>query len=329
VSEFRAREWLAGHVNMEAGIGSPPSARTRGAPTLERIGALLKWFGSPETEYPAIQITGTNGKTTTAHMVSALLTRAGLKVGTITSPHLERVNERMEVDGVAVDDPTLDELLYAAALVERELGVEASYFEILIACSLRWFADEAVDVAVAEVGLGGTWDATNVVDGHVAVITNVALDHVEYLGPTRASIAAEKAGIVKPGSTLVLGETDESLQKIFAARDASAILRRDRDFGVRRNVLAVGGRHLDLFTPSREYRDVFVPLRQRDGRARGSRGIRARAAARRGRRGRVRDGDVAGPARGGRPAAVDLARRRAQCRGRSGAPGCARGRIRR
>ena len=245
---------------MEAGLNTPANVRERGAPTLERIGALLRYFGSPELEYPAVQITGTNGKTTTAQMCSALLHEHGLRVGTITSPDLERVNERMQVDGVPVDDATLDDLLYSAYLVEREVGVVASYFEILIAVSLRWFADVAVDVAVAEVGMGGTWDATNLVDGRVAVVTNVALDHVDYLGSTREQIASEKAGIVKPGSTLVLGETDPKLQQIFEARDAAQVLRRNVDFGVRRNVLAIGGRAVDLYTSRAEYPDVFVPL---------------------------------------------------------------------
>ncbi len=170
-----------------------------------------------------MQITGTNGKTTTAHMTSALLTAVGLRVGTITSPNLQRVNERMTIDGAPIDDATLDDQLYAAMLVEREVGVEASYFEILVAVALRWFADEAVDVAVVEVGMGGTWDATNLVEGHVAAVTNVEVDHVEYLGPTREQIAAEKAGIVKPGATLVLGEIDELLQSIFTARDAARV----------------------------------------------------------------------------------------------------------
>ena len=254
------RDWLTGHVNLEAGLNTPVTTRERGAPTLERIGGLLRYFGSPELEYPAVQITGTNGKTTTAHACSTLLLTAGLRVGTITSPDLQRVNERMEVDGTPVDDDTLDDLLRAAELVEREVGIVASYFEILIACSLRWFADEAVDVAVVEVGMGGTWDATNLVDGEVAVVTNVSLDHVDYLGPTRADIAQEKAGIIKPGATLVLGETDAQLVPIFTARDAATVLQRDADFGVRRNVLAVGGRLVDVYTSNAEYPDVLLPL---------------------------------------------------------------------
>ena len=254
------REWLRAHVNREAGLNTPASQRERGAPTLERISGLLRYFGSPELEYPAIQVTGTNGKTTTTHMCAALLGAFGLRVGSTTSPDLQRVNERMAVDGEPVDDITLDDLLRSAELVEREVGIEASYFEILVAVALRWFADEAVDVCVAEVGMGGTWDATNVVDGVVAVVTNVSLDHVEYLGPTREEIAAEKAGIIKPGATLVLGETDPALQAIFTARGAAEVIRRDHEFGVRANALAIGGRVAHLFTPEAEYPDVFLPL---------------------------------------------------------------------
>jgi dihydrofolate synthase/folylpolyglutamate synthase len=260
MNDFDARAWLGGHVNLEAGLNTPVSARERGAPTLERIGTLLRYFGSPEVEYPAVQVTGTNGKTTTARMCSELLRAEGFRVGMITSPHLQAVNERMAIDGEPVDDATLDDLLYSAMLVEREVGVEASYFELLVGCALRWFADEAVDVAVVEVGLGGTWDATNLVHGQVAVVTNVAIDHVEYLGPTREEIATEKAGIIKPGATLVLGETDEHLQEIFTARDAARVVRRNADFGVRRNVLAIGGRMVDLFATRAEYPDLFLPL---------------------------------------------------------------------
>ncbi|HVJ95404.1 MAG TPA: Mur ligase family protein [Acidimicrobiia bacterium] len=260
MTEQTPQQWLLGHVNLEAGLNTPRSARERGAPTLDRIGGLLAYFGSPELEYPAVQITGTNGKTTTAHALSTLLTYSGLRVGTITSPHLERVNERMEVDGEPVDDATLDDLLRSAELVERAVGIEASYFEILVAIALRWFADEAVDVAVVEVGMGGTWDATNLVDGQVGVVTNVAVDHVEYLGTTREQIATEKAGIVKPGSTLVLGETDPALRPIFAAREAEQVLVRDAQFGVKRNVLAIGGRLVDFYTAQAEYPDVFLPL---------------------------------------------------------------------
>jgi dihydrofolate synthase / folylpolyglutamate synthase len=257
---FEPRAWLDAHVNMETGVGVPAPTRERGAPSLERIGALLQYLGSPQLEYPAVHLTGTNGKTSATRMVTELLSTAGLVVGTTTSPHLERVNERMMINGEPIDDAELDEQLRVVALVEREIGLDASYFEVVIAAALRWFADVAIDVAAIEVGLGGTWDATNVVDGRVAVVTNVSVDHVAYLGSTHAEIAREKAGIIKEGATLVLGETDPDLVPIFTDRGAALVLRRDIDFGVRSNVPAFGGRMLELFTPDARYSDVFVPL---------------------------------------------------------------------
>ena len=259
MTDFDGRTWLDAHVNLESGIGAP-AGRERGAPTLERISVLMRYLGSPEHEFPVIHLTGTNGKTSTARIITRLLVALGLKVGSYTSPHLEDVNERLSIDSEPVSDADLDELLYAVSLVESSVDVHPSFFEVLTAAAYRWFADEAVDVAVVEVGLGGTWDATNVVDADVAVVTNVSIDHVEYLGPTREDIAAEKAGIVKPGSTLVFGESDRDLMAPFVARGPVEVLERGRAFGVRGNELAVGGRVVDLFTPAGAYDDIFLPL---------------------------------------------------------------------
>jgi len=256
---FDARAWLDGHVNLELGVGAP-RARPRGAPTLERISTLLTYLGTPEEEWPMVHVTGTNGKTSAARMTASVLTASGLRVGTFTSPHLERLEERIAIDGEPIAAADLDEMLYAVSLVEQATGVDPSHFEIMVAAAYRWFADAAVDVAVVEVGLGGRWDATNAVAGEVAVVTNVGLDHTEWLGPTRADIAAEKAGIVVPGAPLVLGETDPALVPIFAARTPEPLRLRDRDFGVRANRPAVGGRLVDLFTPEAAYPDVFVAL---------------------------------------------------------------------
>jgi dihydrofolate synthase/folylpolyglutamate synthase len=220
----------------------------------------MELLGSPEGEYPVVHLTGTNGKTSVARMAAGLLEAAGLSVGAYTSPHLSRVNERMVWNGEPVADEILDELLVAVAQVEDLLPDAPSYFEILTAAALRWFGDIAVDVAVIEVGLGGTGDATNVVDADVAVVTNVSVDHVEYIGPTLADIAAEKAGIVESSSALVLGETDPELVPYFLERDPASVTRRDLDFGVRSNELAIGGRLLDLYTPLASYDDVFLAL---------------------------------------------------------------------
>lgn len=253
-----ALAWLDGHVNLET-HGAPPGRRST-APSLDRITALTDLLGSPQLEYPAIHITGTNGKTSVARITSDLLVASGLSVGTYTSPHLERVNERLAWNGEPISDASLAALLDLLAEIEPHTGERASYFELLTAAALRWYADEAVDVAVVEVGMAGTWDATNLVRGDVAVITNVSLDHVEFLGPDRRGIAQEKAGIVKEGSTLVLGETDPELADVFEATPRVRTVRRDVDFGVTENALAHGGRLVSLFTPGATYDDVFLSL---------------------------------------------------------------------
>ena len=256
-----ARAWLDNHVNLERKVGVPAGSPRRLAPEpLGRMETLVELLGSPQLQYPAVHITGTNGKTSTARMATALLGAVGLSVGTDTSPYLERFNERIAWNGEPIGDDDLDRILARIAEVEPLLGDRPTYFEIVNAAALEWFADIAVDVAVIEVGLGGTWDSTNVVDGQVAVVTNVEIDHVEYLGPTREGIAAEKAGIVKPGATLVLGETDPSLVPIFTERGAARVVLRDVDFGLRANALAHGGRVVDLYTPYGAYSDVFLPL---------------------------------------------------------------------
>ncbi|MEX2100420.1 MAG: folylpolyglutamate synthase/dihydrofolate synthase family protein [Acidimicrobiia bacterium] len=255
------RAWLDSHVNLERMVGVPSGSTRRMAPEpLSRMEKLVELLGSPQLQYPAIHITGTNGKTSAARITTSLLVAAGLSVGTDTSPYLERFNERIAWNGGPIPDDELDRILASIADVELLLDDRPSYFEIINAAALEWFADIAVDVAVIEVGLGGAWDSTNVVDGRIAVVTNVELDHVEYLGPTKAGIAEEKAGIVKPGATLVLGETDPELVAIFVARDAARVLIRDHDFGVRTNDVAVGGRLVEIFTPYATYSDVFLPL---------------------------------------------------------------------
>jgi dihydrofolate synthase / folylpolyglutamate synthase len=254
------RGWLDAHVNLERGIGRPANVQRAVAPTLSRMEAMLELLGSPHLEYPILHITGTNGKTTTVRVATALLATLGLSVGSYSSPHLESVNERIAYNGEPISDDDLDELLRIVALVEPEMPEPPSYFEILTGAAYRWFADLAVHGAVVEVGVGGTWDATNVADAAVAVVTNVSIDHVDYLGPTRESIASEKAGIVKEGCTLVLGETDPDLTGYFVERGPDVVIRRDRDFGVRGNLPAIGGRVLELYTPGGVYEDVFLPL---------------------------------------------------------------------
>jgi dihydrofolate synthase/folylpolyglutamate synthase len=210
-------------------------------------------------------VTGTNGKTSTVRCLAAILGAKGLRVGTFTSPHLEAINERIAVDGQPISDEDFASLLGEIAGVEPLLGedVHLTWFEILAGAAMRWFADSPVDVAVLEVGMGGRWDATNVADGVVSVVTNVGLDHVEFLGPTRADIAGEKAGVVKPGSTLILGERDPELRPIFEAQDPAETWLDGVEYACIRNELAVGGRVLDLRTPSAAYDGVWLDLHGR------------------------------------------------------------------
>jgi dihydrofolate synthase/folylpolyglutamate synthase len=240
----------------------------RPPPDLDRMRRLVDVLGHPEQAAPVVHVTGTNGKTSTARALTSLLTAKGLRVGTFTSPHLERINERLAGDGEPISDADLAEVLTDLAGLEPLLGasdepsgsVRLTWFEILTGAALRWFADRPVDVAVYEVGLGGRWDATNVVDANVAVVTNIGLDHVEFLGPTRADVAGEKAGIVKPDSTLVLGERDPELRPIFERERPAELWLAGRDYECTRNDLAVGGRILDLRTPGALYEDVFLDL---------------------------------------------------------------------
>ena len=250
-----ALAYLDEHLNLETATEAPAAARR-----LESVRRLVELMGDPQRAYPVLHLTGTNGKGSTAAMLTSLLVARGLSVGTYTSPHLERLNERMAWNGDAISNDALVEVIEAVALTEVLLDERPTVFDILTAGAFRWFADIAVDAAVVEVGLGGRWDATNVADGEVALVTNVSLDHAEVIGPTLADIASEKAGIVKPGSTLVLGETGDALAPIFRDAGAAAVWERGRDFDCDANVMAVGGRVLELRTPGAHYDDVFVPL---------------------------------------------------------------------
>jgi dihydrofolate synthase/folylpolyglutamate synthase len=233
------------------------------SPTIDRIARMMEVMGDPQLAHPVIHITGTNGKGSTTQMITRLLMAHGLSVGTYTSPHLERLNERISRNAEPISDDEFAEQITALSELELVAGVRPTYFELVTAAAFRWFADVAVDVAVIEVGMLGRWDATNVVDAQVAVLTNVSMDHNEYAGPTRADIAREKSGIVKPASAVVIGETDPDLVEIFRAAGGASTLCRGDDFGVLENQLALGGRLVDLRTPTTIYPEVFVPLHGR------------------------------------------------------------------
>jgi dihydrofolate synthase/folylpolyglutamate synthase len=251
-----ALAFLDDHVNLEADP-APRAAAMR----LDRIRRVCELMGDPQHACPVVHLTGTNGKGSTARMASALLQAQGLSVGTYTSPHLQRINERMSWNGATISDDDFADVVGAVAELEPLLGGERlSHFEILTAAALRWFADNAVDVAVLEVGLGGRYDATNIADAAVAVVTNVDLDHTDVIGTTREEIASEKVGIVKADTMLVLGEVDPALYDIFERAAGERVWRRYDDFECVDNRIAHGGRMLHLRTPGGEYPDVYLPL---------------------------------------------------------------------
>ncbi len=238
--------------------------RRRALPTLDQMRALTALLGEPQDTIPSIHITGTNGKGSTSAMTTALLMAKGLSVGTYTSPNLHVVAERLARNGVPIDDQSLTAVLTELAMLRSLLPERPTRFELLTAAALSWFATEAVDAMVVEVGLGGTWDCTNVVHGDVAVVTNVSFDHTDVLGPTLEGIAADKAGIIEPGSRVVVGEMAPELVDIVADHAASvgaaSVWVAGRDFGCASNQVAVGGRLVTLWTPGGRYEEVLVPL---------------------------------------------------------------------
>ena len=231
--------------------GGRPAPRARPRCGSTACGELVELHGRPAARATRSSTSpGTNGKGSTARMITALLVAQGLSVGTYTSPDLERVNERLAWNGEPIADGAFVEVHGRGGRARAVPREPPHAFEILTAAAFRWFADIAVDAAVVEVGLGGRWDATNVADGQVAVVTNVSLDHA---GGHRARPAPtsprEKAGIVKPGSVLVLGETDPDLAEIFAATDAAEVWQRDATSTARRTGWPTVAGSLELRTP--------------------------------------------------------------------------------
>lgn len=254
-----ALAWLDSHVNFERDT-SAGAASMR----LERIRQIVRLMGDPHAAAPVIHITGTNGKGSTARMVTRLLAEKGLSVGTFLSPHLEQIHERILWDGEPIDDEHLGAAIGAVAALEPMFSGTPTWFEALTAAAFGFFSSVAVDAMVLEVGMGGRYDATNVADAAVAVITNISLDHQAFLGSTREAIATEKSGIIKSDSVAVIGEEDEDLWPIFdraaGAAGAAALWRRGDDFACVENQVAVGGRLLSIRTAGALYEDVFLPV---------------------------------------------------------------------
>jgi len=235
-------------------------------PSLTRINALVDLLGSPHRAMPVIQVAGTNGKTTTARMIDELLRGFGLRVGRFTSPHLESIRERIVLDGEPVSAErfveTYDDIAPYVQMVDAG-EVPMSFFEVTVGMAYALFADAPVDVAVIEVGMGGTWDATNVADARVAVVTPVSLDHAEYLGPDVTTIAGEKAGIIKPDSIAVLAHQEPGALDSLVRRavEVEAVVAREgTEFGVLERRVAVGGQQVRLQGLGGEYEEIFLPL---------------------------------------------------------------------
>lgn len=247
-------------------------------PSLERIEMLMDLLGSPQNSFPAIHVSGTNGKTSTVRMIESLLRAFHRRTGRTTSPHLQLVTERIGIDGLPIHPRDYvrlwREIQPYVELVDEKTGIRMSKFEVLTALAYAAFADAPVEVAVVEVGMGGTWDATNVIQSDVAVIMPVGMDHTDYLGDTIEEIAAEKAGIIKsrwdtddllspPDNVAIVAEQDPAAMQVILQRAVevdAAVARAGAEFGVVSAAVAVGGQQLTLRGLGGEYEDIFLPL---------------------------------------------------------------------
>ncbi|WP_229076475.1 folylpolyglutamate synthase/dihydrofolate synthase family protein [Actinoplanes sp. DH11] len=234
---------------------------------MQKIRDLMDVLGSPQRAYPAIHLTGTNGKTSTARMIDALLRAHGLHTGRYTSPHLETVRERISLDGESISEErlvtTYNEVAPLADLLDARNAEPLTYFDMTTAMAYATFADAPVDIAVVEVGLGGEEDATNVIEAGVCVLTPIGLDHTEWLGDTIEDIAWHKVGIIHRGATVITALQDEDAMRPILERcaDMDATLAREgSEFGVIERAQAVGGQVLTLQGLGGVYDEIFLPL---------------------------------------------------------------------
>jgi dihydrofolate synthase/folylpolyglutamate synthase len=239
-------------------------------PTLDRIADVCSLLGDPQKAFRAVHVTGTNGKTSTTRIVERLLREHGLRTGRFTSPHLVDVRERIAVDGTALTPERFvagyeDVVPYVDLVDQRRVPTgepRMTFFEVLVAMAYAAFADAPVEVAAVEVGMGGSWDATNVLDAQVAAVMPIALDHQRFLGYDVAAIAAEKAGIIKPGAVAVLADQPPDAAGVLLRRCVevgATPLREGVEFGVAAREVAVGGQVISLAARG-HYDEVFLPL---------------------------------------------------------------------
>lgn len=236
-------------------------------PSLDRISALTDLLGSPQLSYPTIHLAGTNGKTSTSRMIDALMSELGYRTGRYTSPHLENFLERISIKGQPISPDEFiknyNDIALYFELVDSKQPHKISYFEALTAIAFVAFAEHPVDVAVIEAGLGGQWDATNVVQSQVSVMTPIGLDHMEYLGDTLEEIAQTKSGIFKPESNVVLAAQTPEVAKVLMAKVAqvSAIpFRQGVEFSLANRAIAVGGQLISINGLHGLIDDIFLPL---------------------------------------------------------------------
>ncbi|MFE1593951.1 bifunctional folylpolyglutamate synthase/dihydrofolate synthase [Nocardia sp. NPDC058705] len=252
---------------------------TKIEPSLTRISTLMDLLGNPQNNYPAIHVAGTNGKTSVTRMIDALLTALHRRTGRITSPHLQLATERISIDNRPISPAdyvaTYHELAHYIGMIDQRSaengGPAMSKFEVLTGMAYAAFAEAPVDVAVVETGMGGTWDATNVIQAQVAVITPIGLDHTDYLGPDLESIAKEKAGIIKrapealiPTDTVaVIAEQEPEVMDVLLRRavaEDAAVAREGAEFRLLERAVAVGGQLLTLQGLGGVYDEIFLPL---------------------------------------------------------------------
>jgi dihydrofolate synthase/folylpolyglutamate synthase len=240
-------------------------------PSLDAIRSLMDLMGEPQRAFPVVHITGTNGKTSTSRMIERLLRELGLRTGRFTSPHLTDVRERIAFDGEPISPERFvaawDDVAPYLEIVDgrsREAGEPViNYFQVLTAMAFSAFADAPVDVAVVEVGLGGTWDSTNVADGQVAVITPIAIDHERLLGSTVEEIATEKAGIIKAGAVAVIGAQRQEAAEVLLHRAGEVgadVVLEGQQIGLLSREVAVGGQMVSVRGIGGDYEDLFLPL---------------------------------------------------------------------
>ncbi|MFM9369541.1 bifunctional tetrahydrofolate synthase/dihydrofolate synthase [Streptomyces sp. Da 82-17] len=236
-------------------------------PSVSRIQALMDILGDPQRSYPSIHLTGTNGKTSTARMIEALLGAFELRTGRYTSPHVQSITERISLDGAPMTAErfieTYQDIKPYVEMVDAQGDFRLSFFEVLTGMAYAAFADAPVDVAVVEVGMGGTWDATNVIDADVAVITPIDLDHTDRLGGTPGEIAGEKSGVIKQDATVILAQQPVDAAQVLlkkAVEVNATVAREGMEFGVVERQLAVGGQLVTLRGLGGEYDQIFLPL---------------------------------------------------------------------